>query len=86
MTPAKIKLLKWLAFIIATSLTLTTIFILPRLQKTIPDIPVDQSHAGISKIEECIHCHINSTADRLPDSHKARQQCLFCHKYPKERG
>ncbi|MBI5192184.1 MAG: hypothetical protein HZA08_01940 [Nitrospirae bacterium] len=82
MTPSKIKLLKWIAFIFATSLTLTTIFVLPRFQRKIPAIPDDKIHTKILKIEECIQCHVKTTEKPLPKNHAAKQQCLYCHKYP----
>lgn len=83
MTTANIKILKWLAFIIATALAITTIFVLPRLQRKIPNIPDNMMHTKILKIEECIQCHINPLKKTLPESHAARQQCLYCHKYTK---
>lgn len=82
MTPNKIKILKWLAFIIATTLALTTMFVLPRYQRKIPDIPDDKVHTTILKMDECIECHVKNPVNLLPDNHAARQQCLYCHKYP----
>ncbi|MCC7203309.1 MAG: hypothetical protein IT393_11700 [Nitrospirae bacterium] len=74
---------KWLAFAIITILAVTTIFVIPRINRIIPDVPVDDIHVSVINISECINCHLNANIRPLPSGHAARDKCLYCHKMKK---
>ena len=80
MKQPRIVLIKWIAFVVATTLVIFTIFIIPRLNKKMPDIPSDELHIRVTKINECIYCHIEAGNNPLPQNHAAKKQCLYCHK------
>ncbi|MBI5756739.1 MAG: hypothetical protein HZA12_07420 [Nitrospirae bacterium] len=72
--------IRWIAFVAATLLAIATVFILPRLQSKIPDVPDNNIHIKVSDISECINCHSLSGGNPLPVKHAAREQCLYCHR------
>ena len=75
--------IKWIAFAIVTLLTISTVFLIPRIQRKIPDVPGNNTHISVTKVSECINCHVISGKTLLPKDHAAREQCLYCHKIVK---
>lgn len=71
---------KWIAFVIVTLLTLITVFLIPRIQREIPDIPGNKTHISVTNVSKCINCHIISGIRPLPSDHAAIDKCLYCHK------
>lgn len=71
---------KWIAFVIVTLLTVITVFLIPRIQREIPDIPGNNTHISVINVSECINCHIISGIRPLPSDHAAIDKCLYCHK------
>lgn len=75
--------IKWIAFAIVTLLTISTVFLIPRIQRKIPDVPGNNDHISVTNVSECINCHVISGKTPLPKDHAAREQCLYCHKIVK---
>lgn len=75
--------IKWIAFAIVTLLTILTVFMIPRLQRKIPDVPRNNVHIRVTNVGECINCHVITGEVSLPKDHAAREKCLYCHKMKK---
>lgn len=74
---------KWIAFSVVTLLTVITIFLIPRIQREIPDIPGNNVHVSVINVSECINCHIVTDINPLPSDHAAQDKCLYCHNMEK---